>query len=226
MTTLAMTANNNSLEGPVSAIGEAPHSVEKIEVTKKDQGQSDEPNFCQHSSSSLLRLFESSVFNVHYAIHYLFNSTEPGVQEYLGKFSASSAHMRVLLQLARRLFSFPNEEVDFYLPQLATLFVRFPAWSTHLSAYFSHRASTSIRFATQLAWLLETLTAEDSASAPATNNTLPTHDVSPPLLPHRASKLQMETSMYPADSAEENRNSLPTPRISISAGEVFPATAW
>lgn len=209
MTTLAMTANNNSLEGPVSAIGEAPHSVEKIEVTKKDQGQSDEPNFCQHSSSSLLRLFESSVFNVHYAIHYLFNSTEPGVQEYL----------------ARRLFSFPNEEVDFYLPQLATLFVRFPAWSTHLSAYFSHRASTSIRFATQLAWLLETLTAEDSASAPATNNTLPTHDVSPPLLPHRASKLQMETSMYPADSAEENRNSLPTPRISISAGEVFPATA-
>lgn len=59
------------------------------------------------SKDFLLRLFESKLFDMHMAIGYLFNSKEPGVQSYL----------------ANKLFSFPNENVDFYLPQLATMYI-------------------------------------------------------------------------------------------------------
>lgn len=44
---------------------------------------------------------------MHMAIGYLFNSKEPGVQSYL----------------ANKLFSFPHEDVDFYLPQLASMYI-------------------------------------------------------------------------------------------------------
>ena len=63
------------------------------------------------SSSSkqswLLRLFESKLFDVSMAISYLYKSKEPGVQAYIGN----------------RLFSFPDSEVDFYLPQLLSMYV-------------------------------------------------------------------------------------------------------
>lgn len=63
------------------------------------------------SSSSkqswLLRLFESKLFDVSMAISYLYKSKEPGVQAYIGN----------------RLFSFPDSEVDFYLPQLLNMYV-------------------------------------------------------------------------------------------------------
>lgn len=57
--------------------------------------------------SWLLRLFESKLFDVSMAISYLHNSKEPGVQAYIGN----------------RLFSFPHEEVDFYLPQLLNMYI-------------------------------------------------------------------------------------------------------
>lgn len=41
------------------------------------------------------------------AISYLYKSKEPGVQAYIGN----------------RLFSFPDGEVDFYLPQLLNMYV-------------------------------------------------------------------------------------------------------
>lgn len=59
------------------------------------------------SKDFLLRLFESKLFDMHMAIGYLFNSKEPGVQSYL----------------ANKLFSFPNDQVDFYLPQLTTMYI-------------------------------------------------------------------------------------------------------
>lgn len=37
------------------------------------------------SKSFLLRLFESTLFDMSMAITYLFNSKEPGVQSYIGK---------------------------------------------------------------------------------------------------------------------------------------------
>lgn len=57
--------------------------------------------------SLLLRLFESKLFDVSMAISYLHKSKEPGVQAYIGN----------------RLFSFPHEEVDFYLPQLLNMYI-------------------------------------------------------------------------------------------------------
>jgi phosphatidylinositol 4-kinase len=40
----------------------------------------------QGKQSWLLRLFESKLFDMSIAISYLFNSKEPGVQTYLGKY--------------------------------------------------------------------------------------------------------------------------------------------
>ncbi|MEQ2182383.1 hypothetical protein GOODEAATRI_021791 [Goodea atripinnis] len=57
--------------------------------------------------SWLLRLFESKLFDVSMAISYLHKSKEPGVQAYIGN----------------RLFSFPHEDVDFYLPQLLNMYI-------------------------------------------------------------------------------------------------------
>lgn len=69
-----------------------------------------EPSAPQTSTSKqswLLRLFESKLFDVSMAISYLYKSKEPGVQAYIGN----------------RLFSFPDREVDFYLPQLLNMYV-------------------------------------------------------------------------------------------------------
>ncbi|XP_049586150.1 phosphatidylinositol 4-kinase beta isoform X2 [Syngnathus scovelli] len=55
----------------------------------------------------LLHLFESKLFDVSMAISYLHNSKEPGVQACIGK----------------RLFSFPHDDVDFFLPQLLNMYV-------------------------------------------------------------------------------------------------------
>lgn len=57
--------------------------------------------------SWLLRLFESKLFDISMAISYLHSSKEPGVQAYIGN----------------RLFSFPHEDVDFYLPQLLNMYI-------------------------------------------------------------------------------------------------------
>ena len=55
----------------------------------------------------LLRLFESKLFDITYAVMYLFNSKETGVQTYIGN----------------RVFSFPEREVDFYLQQLVNMYI-------------------------------------------------------------------------------------------------------
>lgn len=65
------------------------------------------PPSSSSKQSWLLRLFESKLFDVSMAISYLYKSKEPGVQAYIGN----------------RLFSFPNSEVDFYLPQLLNMYV-------------------------------------------------------------------------------------------------------
>ncbi|XP_049870076.1 phosphatidylinositol 4-kinase beta isoform X2 [Pectinophora gossypiella] len=86
----------------------------------------------------LLRLFESKLFDMSMAISYLFNSKEPGVQTYL----------------ANKLFSFPYEDVDFYLPQLATMYVEMGDVADVLRPYLVHRCKQSAEFSLRLAWLL------------------------------------------------------------------------
>lgn len=86
----------------------------------------------------LLRLFESKLFDMSMAISYLFNSKEPGVQTYL----------------ANKLFSFPYEDVDFYLPQLATMYIEMSDVADVLKPYLVHRCKQSADFSLRLAWLL------------------------------------------------------------------------
>ncbi|XP_003375501.1 putative ribosomal protein L3, partial [Trichinella spiralis] len=73
--------------------------------------------------SLLLRLFESNLFNMHIAIQYLFKSKEPGVLTYLGN----------------RLFSYPDADVDFYLPQLINLYLNVREVADVLHPYILHR---------------------------------------------------------------------------------------
>ncbi|XP_028281739.1 phosphatidylinositol 4-kinase beta-like [Parambassis ranga] len=95
------------------------------------------------SSSSkqswLLRLFESKLFDVSMAISYLYKSKEPGVQAYIGN----------------RLFSFPDSEVDFYLPQLLNMYVHMDTEvGDAIRPYLIHRCRGSITFSLLSAWLL------------------------------------------------------------------------
>ncbi|XP_029282209.1 LOW QUALITY PROTEIN: phosphatidylinositol 4-kinase beta [Cottoperca gobio] len=89
--------------------------------------------------SWLLRLFESKLFDVSMAIAYLYKSKEPGVQAYIGN----------------RLFSFPDSEVDFYLPQLLNMYVHMDTEvGDAIRPYLIHRCRAGITFSLLTAWLL------------------------------------------------------------------------
>lgn len=102
----------------------------------------------QSQTSWLLRFFESKHFDMSIAISYLFNTKEPGVQSYL----------------CNRLFTFPSEEVDFYLPQLLNIYIyccneiNEQLMADMLNAYFRSRCScrtTGIDFSLKCSWLLD-----------------------------------------------------------------------
>lgn len=92
----------------------------------------------QGRQSWLLRLFESKLFDMSIAISYLFNSKEPGVQSYLGN----------------RMFSFKDEDVDFYLPQLLNMYVNMHDVAEAVHPYIINRCRQSIEFSVRSAWLL------------------------------------------------------------------------
>ncbi|CAJ1084226.1 phosphatidylinositol 4-kinase beta-like [Xyrichtys novacula] len=100
------------------------------------------PSASSSSSSKqswLLRLFESKLFDVSMAISYLYKSKEPGVQAYIGN----------------RLFSFPDTEVDFYLPQLLNMYVHMDTEvGDAIRPYLIHRCRGGITFSLLTAWLL------------------------------------------------------------------------
>lgn len=87
------------------------NSIKEEDEEEEEQKKAPPPMAPSPPSSSkqswLLRLFESKLFDVSMAISYLYKSKEPGVQAYIGN----------------RLFSFPDQEVDFYLPQLLSMYV-------------------------------------------------------------------------------------------------------
>lgn len=56
---------------------------------------------------------------------------------------------------ANRLFSFPDEDVDNYLPQLLQMYLAMPDLSAHLHSYLEHRCRRSVEFSVLAAWLLE-----------------------------------------------------------------------
>ncbi|CAG5041483.1 unnamed protein product [Parnassius apollo] len=96
----------------------------------------------------LLRLFESNLFDMSMAISYLFTSKESGVQTYL----------------ANKLFSFPHEDVDFYLPQLATMYIEMGDVADLLRPYLVYRCKQSAEFSLRLVWLLTAFGGESRRS--------------------------------------------------------------
>uniref|UniRef100_W8B1X8 Phosphatidylinositol 4-kinase beta n=1 Tax=Ceratitis capitata TaxID=7213 RepID=W8B1X8_CERCA len=89
--------------------------------------------------SGLLRFFESPVFNIHFAIHYLFYSKEPGVLSFIGN----------------KIFSFPDQEVDLYMPQLIVMYIQMDELAEVLDPYLTIRCRKSVDFSLKCLWLLE-----------------------------------------------------------------------
>lgn len=71
----------------------------------------------------LLRLFDSTVCTVAIVISYLFSTKEPVVQQFLGQ----------------KLFEYPYDEIDFYLPQLLNMYIHIQSISTVIHDYITTR---------------------------------------------------------------------------------------
>ena len=95
--------------------------------------------------SWLLRLFESTLFDMSIAITYLFKSKETGVLSYIGN----------------RMFTFKESDVDFYLFQVVTLYIHHADVADSLHPYLVHRCRESSRFSLQLVWLLNSFFSSD-----------------------------------------------------------------
>lgn len=93
----------------------------------------------ERGQSGLLRFFESPVFNIHFALHYLFYSKEKGVQSFIGN----------------KIFSFPNAEVDLYIPQLILMYIQIDELADVLDPYLVYRCRQSADFSLKCSWLLE-----------------------------------------------------------------------
>ncbi|CAL1684482.1 unnamed protein product [Lasius platythorax] len=106
------------------------------DVIRRQQQETKQP---KPSEGCLLRLFESQIFDMSMAISYLFNSKEPGVQSYLGN----------------KMFSFPDNDVDFYLPQLVVMYIQLHDITEVLYPYLVHRCRQSADFSLKCAWLLD-----------------------------------------------------------------------
>lgn len=77
--------------------------------------------------SLLLRWFESKLFDMSYAVMYLFNSKESGVQTYIGN----------------RVFSYPVRDVDFYLQQLVNMYIHMHDVAEVIHPYLVHDNSSA-----------------------------------------------------------------------------------
>ena len=107
--------------------------------------------------SWLLRLFESTLFDMSIAITYLFKSKEPGVLSYIGN----------------RMFTFSDQDVDFYLFQIVTLYINHSDVAEALHPYLLHRCQQSSHFSLQLVWLLNSFyldVSQGSAAVPKPTN--------------------------------------------------------
>ncbi|XP_046990426.1 phosphatidylinositol 4-kinase beta isoform X1 [Schistocerca americana] len=134
---------------PVSVVQAAPPPSSQSSLTLCCGGANTEPSETEKTARELsqgsgakdflLRLFESKLFDMSMAITYLFKSKEPGVQSYLGN----------------KIFSFPDNEVDFYLPQLVSMYIQMHDVAEVIHPYLIHRCRKSADFSLKCAWLLD-----------------------------------------------------------------------
>jgi len=110
------------------------HEILPVEVSANPS-----PTLPTPKSSWLLRLFESKLCDMAIAIAYMFNSKESGVLAYLGN----------------KLFSFPDDEVDFYLPELINMYIHMPDVADVINPYLLVRSRKSTYFALHATWHLD-----------------------------------------------------------------------
>lgn len=93
----------------------------------------------ENGHNGLLRFLESPIFNIHFAIHYLFYSKEPGVLSFI----------------ANKIFSFKDQEVDLYIPQLILMYIQMDDLAEALDPYLVYRCRKAVDFALKCSWLFE-----------------------------------------------------------------------
>ncbi|EPB78675.1 phosphatidylinositol 3- and 4-kinase [Ancylostoma ceylanicum] len=91
--------------------------------------------------SLLMRLFESAHFTPAIAVKYLFSCSEKGAKQYLGK----------------KLFAFHAADMDFFVPQLISLYINDKEVASAIHLYIEERCKQSLHFALICVWLLESL---------------------------------------------------------------------
>ncbi|XP_055687027.1 phosphatidylinositol 4-kinase beta [Lutzomyia longipalpis] len=110
-----------------------------VHEEKKELTQGAVMSTSRKGHNGLLRFFESPVFNIHFAVHYLFYSKEPGVLSFIGN----------------KIFSFTDTEVDLYIPQLILMYIQIDELAEVLDPYLVYRCRKSADFSIKCSWLLE-----------------------------------------------------------------------
>ena len=113
-------------EPPENDLSTTPTALSPVDKTGNFSHDIEVTSNIEHLSvkhPGLLRLFDSNVCTASIVISYLFNSKEPTVQQFLGK----------------KLFEYPHEELDFYLPQLINMYIHIPTISSVIHDYITAR---------------------------------------------------------------------------------------
>ncbi|XP_017855575.1 PREDICTED: uncharacterized protein LOC108608625 [Drosophila arizonae] len=142
----------------------------------------------ERGPSGLLRFFESPVFNIHFAVHYLFYSKEPGVLSFIGN----------------KIFSFPDQEVDLYIPQLILMYIQMDELAEVLDPYLTIRCRKSVDFSLKCFWLLEAYNYQvDSLGNGSTS---------------RKSKLALMKEIFPKKESKQpaRPDSIQTPAVALA----------
>lgn len=158
-TTAAAAATVSADSTPENETVQMPKSVSALTFTAKDKERVKVPGVVkcfvksnketeqttislpkiENGHNGLLRFFESPIFNIHFAIHYLFYSKEPGVLSFIGN----------------KIFSFKDQDVDLYIPQLILMYIQMDDLAEALDPYLVYRCRKGADFSLKCSWLLE-----------------------------------------------------------------------
>jgi hypothetical protein len=112
-----------STENELSTTPTAVSPIEKTVHFSNDLDSTSTNEHLSHKHPGLLRLFDSTVCTVSIVISYLFSSKEPVVQQFLG----------------RKLFEYPYDELDFYVPQLINMYIHIQSIANVIHDYITTR---------------------------------------------------------------------------------------
>lgn len=138
-TTLVKTGSSSSLSSCKEKRLPGVAQCMVVNDESRNEGASKGAPSVDRGHSSLLRFFESPIFNIHFAVHYLFYSKEPGVLSFI----------------VNKIFSFPDAEVDLYIPQLILMYVQMDELTDVLDPYLTYRCRRSADFSLKCSWLFE-----------------------------------------------------------------------